>query len=81
MKKTIEARNNAIQQAIQVENELKVAEARAKKLLVEAKAESEANELRQRTLTPLLVQQLFIEKWDGHTPLYGAAPTLFKNVQ
>jgi len=80
MIKTIEARNNAIQQAIQVENELRVAEARAKKLMVEAQAESDANRLRQQTLTSLLVQQLFIEKWDGKTPLYGVSPVTFKNV-
>lgn len=49
------------------ENELRVAEA-------------QANELKQRSLTPLLIQQQFIEKWDGKTPLYGSSPTFFKNV-
>ena len=40
----------------------------------------QANKLKQQTLTPLLVQQQFIEKWDGKTPLYGNVPTLFKTV-
>jgi len=43
-------------------------------------AESEANRLRQQTITPLLVQQQFIEKWDGKTPLYGQNPVMFKSV-
>ena len=62
------------------ENELRVAEAQAKKMLVQAEAEKQANELKQRSLTPLLIQQQFIEKWDGKTPLYGSSPTFSKNV-
>ncbi len=77
----VNLKNQAVQQAMQVENELKVAEAQARKKIVEAEAEAKANELRQRTLTPLLIQQQFIEKWDGRTPLYGNSPTFFKNVQ
>lgn len=78
--KAINAKNAAIQEAQRVENELRVAEARAKKLIVQAEAEAKANSLRQQSLTPLLVQQQFIEKWDGKTALYGSAPTLFKSV-
>lgn len=77
----INAKNQAVQRAMQAENQLKVAEANAKIKIVEAKAEAEANELRQRTLTEMLIQQQFIEKWDGKTPLYGSSPTFFKNVQ
>ncbi|WP_439880601.1 SPFH domain-containing protein [Pontibacter sp. MBLB2868] len=76
----VNLKNKAVQQAMQVENELKVAEAQARKKIVEAEAEAKANELRQRTLTPMLIQQQFIEKWDGRTPLYGNSPTFFKNV-
>ncbi|WP_341839743.1 SPFH domain-containing protein [Chitinophaga caseinilytica] len=77
----IDAKNRAVQQAMQVENELRVAEANARKLIVQAEAESRANQLRQQSLTPLLIQQQFIEKWDGRTPLYGNSPVMFKNVQ
>jgi len=73
-------KNKAVQQAMQVENELKVAEAQAKIKIVQAEAEKRANELKQQSLTPLLIQQQFIEKWDGQTPLYGNSPTMFKNV-
>jgi len=76
----INLKNKAVQEAIQVENELRVTEARAKKLLVQASAEAKANEIKQRTLTPLLIQQQFIEKWDGKTPIYGQTPAFFKSV-
>ncbi|MEE1885231.1 SPFH domain-containing protein [Pedobacter flavus] len=76
----INLKNAAIQKAQQAENELRVVRAQAQKMIVQAEAEAKSNELRQRTLTPLIVQQMFIEKWDGKTPLYGNSPTLFKNI-
>jgi regulator of protease activity HflC (stomatin/prohibitin superfamily) len=77
----IDSKNKAVQQAMQVENELKVAEAQARKKMVEAEAEAKANELRIKTLSPMLIQQQFIEKWDGKTPLYGNSPVFFQNVR
>lgn len=77
----VNSKNKAVQEAMKVENELRVVAAQAKKLIVQAEAEKLANELKQKSLTPLLIQQQFIEKWDGKTPLYGSAPTFFKNVQ
>jgi regulator of protease activity HflC (stomatin/prohibitin superfamily) len=76
----IDAKNTAIQEAMKVENELKVAEMNARKLIIEAEAERKSNELKQQSLTPLLIQMAFINKWDGKTPLYGNVPTFFKNV-
>lgn len=78
--KAINAKNAAIQEAQRVENELKVAEANARKLIVQAEAEARANELRKASLNQLLIQQQFIEKWDGKTPIYGNAPAFFKSV-
>lgn len=77
----INAKNAAVQQAMRVENELKVAQAEARKLIVQAEAEAKANELRKQSLNALLIQQQFIEKWDGKTPIYGNAPAFFKSVQ
>ena len=31
-------------------------------------------------LTPAVLEQMWIEKWDGHLPQYGAVPTLFKDI-
>ena len=80
-KKAIEAKNNAVQSALRAENEVKTAEAQAKikvataegnaqAMLTSAKAEAEANRLKQQTLTPLLLQQKWIEKWNGALPQY-----------
>jgi regulator of protease activity HflC (stomatin/prohibitin superfamily) len=91
-KKSIEAKNNAVQSALRAENEVKTAEARAKikvataegnaqAMLTSAKAEAEANRMKQQTLTPLLLQLEYINKWDGKLPVYGTVPQMFKNIQ
>lgn len=58
-----------IQDAQRVENEVKKAEAEARKLIVAAEAEKKANELRTQALTPAILQQMWIEKWDGKLPV------------
>jgi len=78
-KKAINAKNNAVQAALMAENKVKQAEAEAKikiakangdaeALLANARAEAESNRLRQQTLTPMLIQQQWIEAWK-----YGGA--------
>ena len=43
--------------------------------------QAEQNKIRSSGITPQLLQQQFIQKWDGKTPLYGNMPvTLFKNT-
>ena len=90
-KKSIEAKNNAVQAALRAENEVKTAEAQAKikvataegnaqAMLTSAKAEAESNRMKQQTLTPLLLQLEYINKWDGKLPVYGTAPTLMKGL-
>ena len=80
-KKAIEAKNNAVQSALMAENQVKTAEAQARikiataegnaqALLTNARAEAESNKMRQQTLTPLLLEQMKIEKWDGALPQY-----------
>lgn len=76
----VDAKNKAVQEAMQVQNEVEVAKAEAEKLLVKAKAEKEANELRTQALTPQVLEQMWIEKWDGKLPIYGQVPTLFKDI-
>jgi len=78
--KAVDLKNQAVQKAQEVENKLKIAEAEAKIKRVEVEMEAETNRLKTATLTPMLIQQQFIDKWDGHTPLYGNAPVLFQNV-
>lgn len=91
-KKSIEAKNNAVQAALRAENEVKTAEAQAKikvataegnaqAMLTSAKAEAESNRMKQQTLTPMLLQLEYINKWDGKLPVYGTVPQMFKNIQ
>lgn len=42
---------------------------------------SEQNLIRTKGITPALLQQQFIEKWDGKTPLYSTPPVFLKQVQ
>lgn len=69
----------ATQRAQQRENELREAEAQARKVvaetegaakskLIKAKAESEANNLLSKSITPELLQWNSINKWDGKMP-------------
>lgn len=79
LRQMIDEKNASIQARLKAENQAKQADAEAKvkvatatgeaqALLVRAKAEAEANRLRQSSLTPLLVQQQWIQKWDGKLP-------------
>lgn len=87
----INAKNKAIQQEMQVSNEVKVAEANAKKRLVEAQANADAkkieaegiaaaNRIIQQSLNNQILEQKWIDKWDGKLPVYGQVPTIFKDI-
>jgi regulator of protease activity HflC (stomatin/prohibitin superfamily) len=92
-KGAIIAKNNAVQSALMAENRVKQAEAEAKiqvakaqgnaeAMLTQARAEAEANKLKQVTLTPMLLQQQWIEKWDGALPTtsLGSGANMMYNV-
>lgn len=76
----VNQKNRAVQEAQTALNEVAVAEANAKKLLVAAQAEAEANRLKQQALTPQILEKMWIEKWDGKLPVYGQVPTLFRDI-
>jgi regulator of protease activity HflC (stomatin/prohibitin superfamily) len=90
-KNAINAKNNAVQAALTAENQVQTATAQAKikvakaqgnaeSLMINARAEAESNRLRQQTLTPMLLQQKWIEKWDGALPstqLASGANTMY----
>jgi len=64
----IERKQIAQQRAFQAKYELDQARVRAEQRVVEAQAQSEAQKLLQQTLTPEIIQQQAITKWDGHLP-------------
>jgi len=78
----IDAKNTAIQSALKAENEVKEAEANAKIAVAKAegnaramkiKADAEAyyNRTIAASLSPMIVQEDWIEKWDGKLPTYS----------
>jgi regulator of protease activity HflC (stomatin/prohibitin superfamily) len=64
----IEQKQVAQQRAQQAEYELQQAKVEAERQIAEAQGQSEAQKLLQQTLTPQLIQQQAIAKWDGHLP-------------
>ena len=76
----VNAKNRAVQEAQRVANELEIVKAEAEKKIVAAEAEKGANELRTQGLTPQILEQMWIDKWDGKLPVYGTVPTMFKDI-
>ena len=64
----IERKQVAQQRALQAQYELQQAKVLAQQRVVEAEAQSQAQKLLQQTLTPEVIQQQAIAKWDGHLP-------------
>lgn len=87
----IELKINAEQTAFRKQKEVEQSKADAEKLIEKSRGEAESRrikadaekyeyEQKQRALTTLLVQQQFIEKWDGKLPQYGEVPQIFKSI-
>lgn len=76
----IDMKNKVVQDKQRADNEVMLAKAQAEKLLVSARAEAEANRLRNTALTPAVLEKMWIEKWDGKLPVYGQVPTIFKDI-
>ncbi|HEV2271972.1 MAG TPA: prohibitin family protein [Steroidobacteraceae bacterium] len=76
----IERKQIAQQRALQATYELQQAKVLADQRIVEATAQSQAQKLLQQTLTPEIIQQQAITKWDGHLPAVvgekGALPMI-----
>jgi regulator of protease activity HflC (stomatin/prohibitin superfamily) len=75
----IDAKNTAVQNALRLNNQVAAEKASAeiavtkasgiaRARIIEAEAEARANELKQKTLTPMLIQQQWIAKWNGQLP-------------
>ncbi|MBW4050937.1 MAG: prohibitin family protein [Proteobacteria bacterium] len=64
----IERKQIAQQRALQARYELQQAKVLAQQRVVEAQAQSQAQKLLQQTLTPELIQQQAVARWDGRLP-------------
>ena len=88
LKQSINAKNIATQQAKQAENEVKKIEAEADKKIAAANGEAEALRIKgdaeaeynrkiAASLSPLIIQQEMIKRWDGKAPMMiGANGTM-----
>ena len=77
----VNQKNKAVQEAQTALNQVAVAEANAKKLLVAAQAEAEANRLKQQALTPQILEKMWIEKWSGDVPtVMGTNSSVFYDL-
>lgn len=87
----IDAKNAAVQEAQKAQNEVLKIKAEAEKkiaaadgeaqaLKIKGDAEAEYNRKIAASLSPLIVQQMMLDKWDGKLPVYGTVPTLFKDM-
>lgn len=68
MQAAINKKNISVQDALRIKNELEASKAQAEKKIVEARAEAESNRILQQSITPIMIQKMFIEKWDGSMP-------------
>lgn len=84
---SINAKIQASQNAMKVENEVAtakaealktvvVAEAEAQRILIDAKARAESNRLLSESLTPSFIQYQTLLKWDGKLPQITGSPTI-----
>ena len=80
LKDAIDAKNKTVQEAMQAENKVRQAEADAKIRRIKAETEKYENDLKSSALTPMIIQQMFIEKWDGKLPVYGEVPKMYKEI-
>ena len=80
LQREINEKNAAIQRALKEENNKKAEQAKADQKVIAAEGEANANKKRQAALTPQVLEQMWIERWDGQLPVYGTVPTLFKDI-
>lgn len=93
VKQSISQVISSTQQAIQAENKVKQieaearqeiarAEGKAQSILLEAKAQADANKILAESLTPELVRYKMVETWDGKAPMVvGSDATTMFNLQ
>lgn len=88
---SIDAKNKAQQDAQAIQLQVAQSVAQANKDIAEARGDSasnviraqgeaKANQVKQSSLTDNIIQQQFIERWDGKLSVYGENPKLFKDI-
>jgi regulator of protease activity HflC (stomatin/prohibitin superfamily) len=65
---SINAKIQATQNAMRVENEIATAKAEAQKTIIQAQAQAEANNIVNKSLTAEFIQYQALQKWNGKLP-------------
>lgn len=76
IKQAIEKKNQAVQDGLRVENEIRIAQAEAQKKITLAKADAESYAIRSAALTDKVLAQMWIEKWNGEVSKVSGGKTL-----
>lgn len=79
-KKLRKHRNEVLKIKAEAEKKIAAADGEAQALKIKGDAEAEYNRKIAASLSPLIVQQMMLDKWDGKLPVYGTVPTLFKDI-
>ena len=88
LEQSITAKNQAVQEALRISNEVAAIEAEAKKNIAEAKGNAEATRIKadaeayynrtvSASLSTTLVQMKALDKWDGKTPIVSGGASTF----
>lgn len=86
LQQTIDEKNKAVQASLKAENEVKKAQAEAKIAVAKAEGEAKAMKIKadaeayynrtiSASLSTMIVQEDWIEKWDGHLPQVSGGNT------
>ena len=67
--KAIDERVKATQNLERTKTDKEIAKQEAERKVIEAEGEKKANEIRSKSLTPEIIQEKLIEKWDGKQPI------------
>lgn len=74
----LNAKIEATQTAMKIQNEVASARAQAEKAVAIAKGEAEANRIKMQSITPALIEYERVQKWNGVMPqVVGSANTMF----
>ena len=79
--RAIEAENKVRQSQAEGEQRIAAARADSTAAVVKAAGQAEANRLLQSTITPLILQRMTLEKWDGKLPTVQGAGTPLINIR
>jgi regulator of protease activity HflC (stomatin/prohibitin superfamily) len=78
---TKQKQEEVLQEIAEADKRIARARGDSSSMVIKAAAEANAYKIKKQELNQLLIQQEFLQKWNGVLPVYGQTPTIFKNIQ